>query len=208
MPGATAPAGRNPTVRQQLRHATADIHEALHRHPGFIRLLEERMTLMDYRALLARLHGFHWPLERDLRPASPEVLCGFDVLARERSPALRADLRTLGMSQSGIDSLPVCEGLRPVRSNAELIGRLYVVEGAALGGRVLAARLDGLLGADGAEGRQFFTGRAPPDPLPWPAFCRLLEAQGEGADIRAVIESADTTFRAMADWLAEGETND
>lgn len=87
------------------------------------------------------------------------------------------------------------------------MGRLYVVEGSALGGRVLASRLDGLLGPDGTEGRRFFSGRAAPDPLPWPAFCGLLEAQGARADVDAVIEGAETTFHALSDWLAEGDVH-
>lgn len=166
------------------------------------------MTLPGYRALLARLHGFHWPLERGLRAASPQVLRGFNVRQRERAPDLRADLRALGMTEREIIALPACDALQPVCSNAELMGRLYVVEGSALGGRVMAARLDGVLGADQRQGRRFFTGRATPDPLPWPAFCRLLEAQGAPSDIKAVIGSADATFHAMAHWLAEGETHD
>lgn len=202
-PGATA--GRRRTVRLQLRDATADVHEALHRHPAFVSLLEGRIALPTYRALLARLHGFHTALERDLRDASPEILRGFDVRALERSPDLRADLLALGLSDRDIEALPVCEGLRSVRSNAELMGRLYVVEGSALGGRVLAARLDGLLGPAGTAGRRFFTGRAAPDPLPWPAFCRLLEAQA--ADVEAMIEGADTTFHALADWLAGSDAH-
>jgi heme oxygenase len=200
-------ARRSPTVRQQLRHATAAIHQSLHDHPGFVRLVEGRMTLSDYRDLLARLHGFHWPLERGLRAAPPDTLCGFNVRQRERSWALRADLRVLGLTGADIDSLPVCDCLRPVGSNAELVGRLYVVEGAGLGGRALAAKLEGLLGDGGSEGRLFFAGRAAPDPLPWPSFCRWLEAQGGRADIDVVIESAETTFHALADWLREGERN-
>lgn len=196
-----------PGVRQQLRQATAAVHEALHHQPDFVRLLERRITLPEYRTLLARLYGFHGPLERELRTAAPEILRGFNVRERERSPALRADLGRLGMGEWEINALPVCEGLHPVRSNAELMGRLYVVEGAALGGRIMAAGLDRLLGFDGSEGRQFFSGRAAPDPLPWPAFCRLLEAQDPGADIDAMIDSARTTFHAMALWLNEGEAH-
>jgi len=198
---------RNLSVRQRLRHATAAIHQTLHLAPGFVRLVEGRMTQSDYRALLARLYGFHWPLERGLRAAPPEILGGFDVRERERAGALRADLGVLGLTGADIDSLPLCERLRPVGSNAELLGRLYVVEGAGLGGRVLAAKLDELLADRGAEGRRFFAGRDAPDPLPWAAFCGWLEAQGEAADIGAVIDSAKTTFRVMAAWLAEDELN-
>jgi heme oxygenase len=200
-------AGRRTTVRQQLRDATTTIHQALHDHPGFVRLLDGRLSREDYRTLLARLYGFHWPLEYGLRAARCELPGGFDVRERERCPAPRADLCVLGMTVPQIDAPPYCESIPPVRSSAEALGRLYVVEGAALGGRVLAAKLDSLLGGLGNMGRQFFSGRPAPDPLPWPAFCGWLEALGAGADMDEVIEGADTTFRAMAHWLAEGELN-
>lgn len=194
-------------VRQQLRQATSVVHEALHQHPDFVSLINGRMTLQGYRALLARLYGFHRPFDAGLRAASPEVLRGFNVLERERSPALWLDLRYLGMSESEIDALPTFEGLGEVHSYPELMGRLYVVEGSALGGRVLAARLDGLLGPDENHGRLFFTGRTAPDPLSWAAFCRLLEGQAARSDTSAVIDGAETTFRALAHWLTEDEAH-
>lgn len=194
-------------VRQRLRHATSTVHEALHRHSDFVSLLEERISLPDYRALLARLHGFQAPLEHGLRDASPDVLRGLNLQACARTPALRADLRALGMSEPEIDALPVCDRLGSVRSHPELLGRLYVVEGSALGGRLMASRLDGLLGPGRTEGRQFFYGRSAPDPLPWPAFCRLLEAGEVRSDIDAVIESAGTTFNALAHWLSKEDAD-
>jgi heme oxygenase (biliverdin-IX-beta and delta-forming) len=200
-----AGARRNPVVRQRLRLATAAIHQSLHEHPAFVRLLEGRMRLAEYRALIARLYGFHWPLDRGLRSASPQVLGGLDAGERERSPVLRADLRALGLADAEIDRLPLCDTLSPVRSYPALLGRLYVVEGAALGGRVLAAKLDGVLEGRGVEGRAFFLGRASPDPLPWPTFCELLEAQSAPTQIAAMTKSAETTFHAMGRWLANGE---
>jgi heme oxygenase len=196
--------GHDATVRKRLQEATAAIHQTLHEVPAFVRLLEDRITVPEYRALLARLYGFHEPLERGLREAAPEILDGFDVHARERSPALRSDLIALGMTGAEIALLPICDRLPQVRSNAGLLGRLYVIEGAALGGKVLAARLDRLLGEGNAEGRMFLAGRTAPDPLPWPAFCRRLETPRACADLSAIIESADTTFHAMAHWLCEG----
>jgi heme oxygenase len=195
-------------VRQQLRHATAPVHEAMHGYPGFARLLDGRLTISEYRALLARLYGFHWALERQLRSTPREILGDFDARSRERAPELRADLSFVGMPRKEIDALPLCEALRPVGSNAELFGRLYVVEGAGLGGHVMVRKLGVVLGDQTMDGRQFFGGRPPPDPLPWPKFCELLESRAECADLGAVIAGAERTFLALAQWLREGELND
>lgn len=192
------------SVRQRLRANTAEIHEALHHHPGFVSLLEMRITPLEYRGLLARLYGFHETFERFLHVASPEVLRGLSAHKLERTSALRADLRALGMSGFEIDALPLCKDLRPVRSRTELMGRMYVVEGSALGGRVMASKLDGMLGVGNMRGRTFLAGRSAPDPLPWPDFCRLLETLNGPTDVEDIIESAMMTFRILADWLNHG----
>ncbi len=112
------------------------------------------------------------------------------------------------MTATEIDSLPVCDRLPPVRTNAELLGRLYVVEGAGLGGSVLAAKLVRLLAGDReTEGRRFLAGLAAPDPLPWPTFWKCLEIRRALANTVVIVKSAETTFRTMADWLSEGEHN-
>jgi heme oxygenase len=188
-------------VRESLRAATASVHEALHQHPGFSALIEGRLTMAEYRALLARLHGFHWPLERVLRAASDETLLGFDVLGREKAQLLRDDLLWLGVQPQEIEFGPACDFVPAVRTHAELLGQLYVVEGAGLGGRILARKLDGLLGAGALDGRRFFLGRPAPDPLPWAVFCRRLEAWAERDDRLAMARSAERTFRALQQWL-------
>ena len=55
------------SLRSTLQLATADIHEAMHCHPGFTRLMSGGMTLPEYSALLSTLYGFYFPLEQTLR---------------------------------------------------------------------------------------------------------------------------------------------
>jgi len=192
------------TIREKLRRSTASAHQAMHEHLGFVGLMEERISLVEYKALLARLYGFHCSLERGLRAAPFQILDIFNLRQRERSLALRADLRFLGMTEAEIHSLPQCEFLPAVSSKSDLLGRLYVVEGAGLGGRVLASKLNGLLGDHGSKGRSFFAARPAQDPLPWPAFCEWMEVQSRAIDISIAISSAEMTFRALAYWLDDG----
>jgi heme oxygenase len=53
-----------PGARDALRRATQDIHERLHGHIVFRRVLDRSITRDEYRALLARLYGFHRRLRR------------------------------------------------------------------------------------------------------------------------------------------------
>ncbi|GAB3268446.1 biliverdin-producing heme oxygenase [Kineosporia babensis] len=94
---------------------------------------------------LQRMLGLHEPLEHDLgswqstRPAEHRVP---DVKVRRRSGAIAADLRSLGLSEAEVRALP--RSPRPAPATGELalgrvLGQLYVLDGSALGGAVIAA---------------------------------------------------------------------
>jgi len=193
------------TVRQRLRDATAPVHEAMHSNRSFASLIEGKLTIHEYRTLLARLYGFHFALERQLCAVPPSVLGDINVRGRERSAGLKADLSFLGMRPQEIDQLPLCDTRALLESHVELLGCLYVIEGSGLGGKVLARKLDSLLGEKTTEGRQFFSGRPAPDRLSWPELCGLLEGQAEHGDIGLMVASAERTFLALANWLGEDE---
>ena len=87
--------GQVPSVgvaRGELRRATAKDHEALHRQPGFARLMAGNMAAHEYSTLLARLYGFRHSLELAFRAVTPDVAGRFDLLAREKGYLMRADL--------------------------------------------------------------------------------------------------------------------
>jgi heme oxygenase len=198
-------------MRAMLQQATSEIHETMHRLPGFVRVAAGTSTKDEYFLLLRRLLGFHGPLERALRAADSAVAdgryrkipCG---RAREKSSLLRADLTDLGATSPDIVSTPLCKALPAVTSGDEIMGCLYVIEGAALGGKQIARALDGMLGAHTVAARRFFLGRPDPDPLPWVVFCRLLESHAANGDPAATAASARRTFESMSEWLhADGK---
>jgi heme oxygenase len=187
------------TARAMLQRATLDIHESIHHAPAFVRLMAGTSTSPQYSALLRRLLGFHRPLERALRFAADNAT----TRKREKAYLLRSDLLALGVSRSRIVAIPTCRSLPAVTSPDEVWGCLYVIEGAGLGGKVIARTLDTLLGTHGSAGRRFFLGRPEPDPLPWPCFCRLLESHAAQGDLAAITASARRTFESLALWLAQ-----
>jgi heme oxygenase len=190
-----------------LRSATAAVHERLHHHPGFIGLLRGSLTMSQYSSLLAQLYGFHLPLERALRMIPVSMRGGVDLRARERAQLLYADLIAVGMSAREINALPVCGDLPQIHNEEALFGCLYVVEGAGLGGRIMARKLDFLLGAEVSSGRRFFLGRTSADPLPWTAYCELLETCAADGNLDDIIDGAQKTFDSFESWINEGYEN-
>lgn len=177
-----------PNLRAMLREATRDTHEQLHKHQGFAAIKSGRITLPEYRALLARLLGFYAPFEAAIGPR------------RERSDWLAADLRFLGEVDT---ALPWCPDVPQFETPERRIGALYVAEGSALGGRELAGELDSLLGVDDIRGRQFFHGRGAATGTAWQSFNARLEMFAHRyAAHRHIISAAQETFETIERWLS------
>jgi heme oxygenase (biliverdin-IX-beta and delta-forming) len=179
-----------PSMRQALREATREVHERLHQHAGFSAVAAGDIDLPRYRQLLSRLYGFHRGMEDRL------------VLSAKQSAALAADLVTLGLDQDTIVRLPRCATLPRMDTDAKRLGALYVIEGAALGGRVLARSLDRLFGTEAVEGRQFFSGQGAQTGAKWQAFLAELEHCGDSdSAFTDAITSAQDMFAAFEMWL-------
>ena len=177
----------SPSCRDLLRAATQAPHERLHLHPGLSAVKDGTITRADYRALLTRLHGFHLPFEQAIGGGTIHT----QWLAR--------DLSCLGAAAT----TNVCPSIPRYDNPERRLGALYVVEGAALGGRTLYRGLDHLLGPTAIEGRRFFAGRGAATGDAWRAYLNQLAAAGPSPACRAALVSAAVeTFEVFETWLA------
>ena len=89
-------------------------------------------------------------------------------------------------------------------TTAELIGCLYVLEGAALGGQVLARSLGSRWQLTPSTGVAFFYGDGPvATKRRWALVLDWLERAGRaGTDARAAVAGASATFLALGRWAA------
>src|ERR1700722_18067713 len=155
LPATNRPPAASETARSRLRRATAKIHLRLHAHRPFARLMGGTLTVPEYRLLLARLYGFHAALEARLCRVPTQCRYGMDPRSYGKVRLLEADLAALNGTAYRIAALPTCARLPAVDAPGACIGCVYVTEGAGRGGRIMAARLDGLLGTGAAQGRRF-----------------------------------------------------
>lgn len=127
MTNIAAPA--RPSARQMLRTATATLHaEVDARFSGPFDTDKDA-----YRAFLTALARAVFPLESALEQGGVARLLP-DWPTRRRSAALGRDLEILGIAVPPPESVPM------TTDEARLFGRLYVLEGSRLGGKLLARR--------------------------------------------------------------------
>jgi len=195
--------GRGITGREALRAATGAVHDRLHGLVSFARLAGGTITRDEYRALLARLHGFHGAMELALAAGPSLAPWGIDLTARRRSPLLAEDLAALGDPATPLVP-PLAAPIPVPDSAAAAMGWLYVAEGSTLGGLHLARALDPMLGK-AAEGRRFLLGHGARHGAMWRDCCAAIEACGaDPARRQAMVAGAVAGFLAFEAWFAAG----
>lgn len=183
---------RRASVREALRAATLETHQRLHRHPGLSAAARGAIGLDAYRQLLMRLYGFHLAFE-DAHASAMQKL-GF--IASSRAELIALDLAALGIMRFDVRRLPRCAALREPSSEACALGALYVVEGSALGGALIATALAPVVG----EARRFFLG-GPSGGEVWPSLLARVETLAPGEQQARAIDAAVETFRIFEEWM-------
>jgi heme oxygenase len=194
---AQAGEARAPTIHTALRHETAELHHAL---DARLDLLAPELSMERYRAVLGTLLGYYAPLEERLvRAAASSPLA---LPPRARSTLLRRDLVALGASQAEIAALPRCDALPALSDLPHVAGCTYVLEGACLGGQLVARSLHGRFGLTKESGCAYFIGDAEHTGSRWRTALVWLEQvallTGRGADM---VASARATFQTLAQWI-------
>ena len=191
------------SVLTRLRFETRNEHEAVER----VLDLMGALTCDGYCQRLVQFYGFYSPLETALqaRCAKQSDSCSLQVsqlsklLPRLRkSLLLRQDLHHFGITTA---DLAQCCALPPIQTPAEVLGCLYVLEGATLGGRLITQHVQATLGITPTTGGSFFDGYAGQTARMWNAMRQTLlsgavDAQAENA----MVASAVATFASMRDW--------
>ncbi len=177
---------------ERLRARTARSHEtveAVADIPGRVR------TRADYVDLLQGLAGLHSGLETQLSEEAWDrawVGVGVNIAAHCRLASLVADLDGLGVTPG---ELPV----HPAFPNfGQALGCLYVLEGSARGGRIVAGMV---CAAIGPVPTTFLTGGGRRQQ--WSAVRSALRCfEAQGGDCDAVIAGALSTFDLFGQRLA------
>ncbi len=122
---------------------------------------------------------------------------------RRKACLLARDLRALGTSAAEVAALPRFADLPTLETPAEALGCLYVLEGATLGGQVVARLVAGRFGFDRGSGCAFFASYGERVGSMWRELgAALVTFTDTTGDDEAVVRSACATFATFERWFA------
>lgn len=195
---ATFSLDRPTELLQALRTSTGPLHVRLEeRMPFFTPSLDASL----YFRLLKAYYGFYQPLEEALVASGlmPDELVPAE---RIKTPALVNDLRALGMSDPEIAQLPPCRDLPVIDSPGAVLGVMYVLEGATLGGQLLRREVQARIGLDEHSGLAFLDVYGSATGRRWKAFLNhLSDVPREPHVVEAAARAAHSTFARFEHWL-------
>jgi heme oxygenase (biliverdin-IX-beta and delta-forming) len=178
------------SLLDQLRAATAALHAAVERETRMADLTSPGLSRAAYADTLVRLEGYYRPLEAGLRPHAGRL----PLPLVDRTARLHRDLDALGVAPRP-EAAPVPDLSAPEAA----LGALYVVEGAALGGRVITRAVGAALGLTAETGLAFFSGEGAG---PGPRWRRLRDVLTASPGSEAAVEAAVGTFASLYRWMA------
>jgi heme oxygenase len=187
------------SILKRLRAETSERHAGLEQR---MTVMDPRLSRADYRALLEGFFGFYAPLEARLGASPVWAELAFDFAARRKVQRLEQDLLALGKTGEELTRLPRCAELPELDTLPQVLGCLYVIEGATLGGQVITRHLLATHGITPETGGAFFAGYGAETGARWQAFGAMMTAAAErvgAAD--AIVASANRTFETLDCWL-------
>jgi heme oxygenase len=185
---------RGARLSDRLGRGTAPLHEHVDGRLDLPGALRDRA---HYRVMLAAMLRAWDAVERTLATSGAGRALGLDAI--RRADALRADLAALGGTPGDPGRPPAAMGV------AEGVGTIFVLEGSALGGPVLAPLLERHLGLPAGEGTAFFRGLGPRTAGRWADVQGRIDAWGRGcagAEVDRAVWAAQLTFAIVSGAMA------
>ena len=201
MPVATIAGAAPERLRQRLKQATMPLHDRIERNPRLAALAAGALDVAGYRTLLLAKLAFYRPVEDALAAVADWPVLG--VPRPGHTLRLIADLRELGCADAEIGASSDCPAIPSIATFWQAIGCRYVLEGASLGGQLIARTLRG---RQPPWALRFYAGADDGDGSVWRRFCDLLDTLAPlDREVQEAIEAACATFQRLDDHLRSGD---
>lgn len=191
------------SILGDLKHQTVKMHTALEAR---VDILSPALTLERYKFLLERFYGFYAPVEDRIAALKGYEALNLDPAPRRKIFRIFSDLEKLGLTCQQIEALPVCTDLPDLSTLAQVLGCMYVLEGATLGGQIIRRELRNRPEFLKKDYFGFYNSYGNEVGPRWREFCAGLDRyalDNPAVETRqAIIEAATRTFQKLDNWLA------
>ncbi len=180
------------SVQVRLRRSTHPFHVRINHHPLLVGLTEPDYPFERYLTVLKAYFHLYQVLELRIQQFMQHHPVPFDYASRLKLPWLREDLNYFQV-EPGLPAYPV--EFPEILNIGQLIGVLYPLEGASLGGQVVAKSLKQHLALSSSQGSRFFNGYGADTGCLWEAFGRFADTVQDNETLcQAAEEAAVLTF--------------
>lgn len=193
-------------ILAKIREKTLNFHDDFTSWAANI--LNGTISLEQYKFVLKTFYGFYYPLEEKIYSLEDVNNLELSLEKRRKTRLLVKDMKALGITETEIDSIPLCEKLPTLNSAAQALGCMYVVEGATLGGQIIAKKLYEIFDIKQDNGCAFFNSYNEELRPLWTEFCDVLNKYADYTQIEEpIVESSINTYHSFNDWLFQIKQN-
>jgi heme oxygenase (biliverdin-IX-beta and delta-forming) len=163
-------------------------------HPLIVELTQHTLSLITYRRLLIAYFHLYSALEGRINRYLKQQSCTFPYTERNKLPWLMNDLSFFHDAPDGFDHQTLA--IPEIERIGQLVGVLYTIEGATLGGQVISRCLAEHHGLGSTGGACFFNGYGERTPIMWQDFLCFAESiSDKKTECAAAVESACHIFK-------------
>lgn len=200
-------------ILSRLRTETRGEHEAVEQ---VLDLMNTALDRDGYCHRLVQFYGFYAALEPALKECGEGLAlkigkahhAGQSHTSLDTHAALASRLNKTQLLTDDLDylghvtkNISHCRDLPPLETQAELLGCLYVMEGATLGGRMITQHVRTTLGITPATGGSFFNGYGDNTGKMWQGMRQLLlDSAVDSKTENTIVASAIATFASLRRW--------
>jgi len=182
-------------IANLLRNETAENHKALESLMFVNEIMNNSLSIEQYKKLLTINYIIHQKLENALaNMLDADIAAELEMNSRLKLSALEQDLNYWDIDSLTLPGLNF-ELFVPQKNTAEVLGALYVLEGATLGGNVIKRHiLANPNFKDHENGLNYYGVYGEALSEKWKKFVSVLNERVEEAGYQACINSANLTF--------------
>lgn len=192
------------TILNRLKTETNSLHRQIEENEYAAAIMNNSLTMDQYKEYLIKFHGFVKPVEERLSVFNRPSGTALNDASRNKTDWLERDLLALGLDELEIKGLPQCRELPNLSTRARVLGCLYVLEGSTLGGQMITRKLSQYLPIVPDHNGHYFNGYGTQTKERWQEFREELTGAADGPDAAdQMIQAAQETFVLLNRWIGE-----